>query len=245
MRGMRTRGSSMVIVLAGVVVVLVIGSILVVATTTGLTPEQRQRLEDEIKQLVTSLGTVVPPIDAPELRQLHRQADYPRMLGWIKNSMRLDLRVGLRIVNVPGAETPMWIETPNPMPAFGSEAFRQTRVIVNVRREVLEKDPFEWIVAGFAHELSHVVLFAIHHPLQHSERAVDLTSMILGYRNFVTRTDRTQIQGGALAIALSLLLLRFGFVYIPARTRSSLGYLTKDEKRYASRHLARIEAACG
>ncbi|MFB9264899.1 hypothetical protein ACFFWD_17310 [Bradyrhizobium erythrophlei] len=235
----------MVIVLAGIVAILVIVSILVVATTSGLSPEERHRLEDEIGQLVTALGRIVPPINAPELRRLHREADYPRMLGWIKNSMRLDLRVGLRIVDTTTAERPMWIETPNPMPAYGSDAFRQTRVIVNVRREVLEKDPFEWIVAGFAHELSHVVLFSIHHKLQHSERAVDLTSMILGYRNFVTRTDRTRIEGGALAIALSLVLLRFGFVYIPGRTRTSLGYLIKDEKRYASRHLATLEGAAG
>ena len=229
--------------LAVLVGLLLILSIVVCIMSTGLSREQQQRLEEEIRQLVASLGRVTAPINAPELRRLHAVADYPRMLGWIKNQMRLDLRVGLRVVDSENAKTPMWIEIPRPLPAYGSPEFKQTRVIVNVRKQVLDKDPFEFIVAGFAHELSHVVLFSICHPLQHSERAVDLTSMILGYRDFVIKTDRTKIHGGAFAVVLALVLLPFGYFFIPGRTRSSLGYLTKYEKRYACAHLAAIENA--
>jgi hypothetical protein len=226
-------------VLLGLLVVLVI--VISIACITGLSRNDQQRLEEEIRQLLSALGRVSAPISTPTLRQLYRDADYPRMLGWIKNQMRLDLRVGLRVVDSNNARTPMWIEIPRPLPAFGSQEFKQTRVIVNVRKEVLEKDPFEFIVASFAHELSHVVLFAINHPLQDSERAVDLTSMILGYRDFVIRTDRTKIHGGAFAVVLAALLLPFGYVFIPGRTESSLGYLTKPEKRYACARLAAIE----
>jgi hypothetical protein len=46
------------------------------------------------------------------------------------------------------------------------------------RRDIVHTNRFEWIVAGFARELSHVVLFSIGHKLQEEEKAVDLTSMI-------------------------------------------------------------------
>jgi hypothetical protein len=218
---MSTNGMWQTFLFGSFVVALIFSSAKI---ASGLSRKERRQLEEEIRQLVASLGRVTAPINTPELRRLYDDADYPRMLGWIKNQMRLDLRVGLRVVDSRDAKNPMWIETPRPMPIYGSREFRQTRVIVNVRKEILDKHPFEFVVAGFAHELSHVVLFSIGHPLQHSERAVDLTSMILGYRNFVIRTDRTIYGNGV-------------------RVHSSLGYLTRFEKEYAHAHLARIESA--
>ena len=202
-----------------------------------------ERLKGEIELLVNSLGRVTPPIDPTQLKKLHDQADFPRMLGWIKNSMRLDLRVGIRIVDSGPDRTPMWIETPRAMAPFGTEEFRRTRVIVNVRKDVLDRYPFEWIVAGFAHELAHVVLFATGHPLQHSERAVDLAAMIAGYRNFVIKTDNTKIHGGVFAVTFAMLALPLGLLFIPGHTKSSLGYLTRGEKRTARSILEKIEKA--
>jgi hypothetical protein len=203
--------------------------------------DARGGLKNEIALLLGALGGVTPVVDPTVLKQLHGQAEFAKMLGWIKNSMHLDLRVGLRIVDTGNATTPMWIETPRSMPPYGSQEFRNTRVIVNVRREALDRYPFDWIVAGFAHELSHVVLFSIGHALQKSERAVDLTAMILGYRDFIARTDRTEVQGGAAAVLLSVVLLPLGLLFIPGHKKSSLGYLSKGEKRFARRHLSAIE----
>src|SRR5689334_2106083 len=129
-----------------------------------------------IDQLLNSFGRVVPPIDPTVLKQLHRREDYASMLGWIKRQMRLNLRVGLRIVTDGSPSSPMWIETPQRLPLFGTTEFQRTRVIVNVRQDLLQTKPFNWVVAGFAHELSHVVLFSISHPLQKEEKAVDLTA---------------------------------------------------------------------
>src|SRR5262249_40133244 len=153
------------------------------------------------------------------------------MLGWIKQSMKLDLRVGLRIVNAAGPSPPMWIETPRPMPAFGTAEFCRTRVVVNARRDLLETRPFTWIVAGFAHELAHVVLFSIDHPLQHQEKAVDLTAMILGYQLFVADAEVTRIEGAWLSTLLMLILLPLGvFFWRGTSTRTHrLGYLTAAE----------------
>lgn len=157
------------------------------------------------------------------------------MLGWIKNSMGLDLRVGFRIVDSPEPSAPMWIETPKYMPAYGTREFRNTRVIVNVRRDLLETKPFGWVVAGFAHELSHVVLFSIGHPLQHEEKAVDLTAMILGYPTFVESAEVTVTKGRLSSAIMALLLLPIGIIFwagTSSRT-TRLGYLTKSEAAFA------------
>src|SRR5205085_9113262 len=124
-------------------------------------------------------------VDQQTLKRLHKKADFPAMLGWIKQSMRLNLRVGLRIVN-HREKRPMWIEWTNTIPSIGTAEFSDKRVVVNATREALEK-PLDWIVAGFAHELAHVVLCSMNHKLQEDEKAVDLTAMILGYDKFMRK----------------------------------------------------------
>jgi hypothetical protein len=118
-----------------------------------------------IEQLVQSLGGgAVQEINPRTLKKLYKQRNFPAMLGWIKNSMRLDLRVGLRVVEGDKHKRPMWIEWTNRIPSIGTTDFRNTRVIVNATHDALSK-PFNWIVAGFAHELAHVVLCSLDHPL--------------------------------------------------------------------------------
>ena len=174
-------------------------------------------IKSYIDELLQSFGRVTPPVNADTLARLHGRKDYAAMLGWIKNSMGLDLRVGLRIVDSIGPSAPMWIETPRPMPAYGTEQFRRVRVIVNAWRDVLETKPFGWIVAGFAHELSHVVLFATGHALQHEEKAVDLTAMILGFQNFVVEAEK-----------------------IEANRKEWFGYLTTGERQFARQYLRQV-----
>jgi hypothetical protein len=115
-------------------------------------------------------------------------------------------------------------------------------VIVNARKDVLETKPFSWIVAGFAHELSHVVLFSIGHPLQHEEKAVDLTAMILGYQFFVAYAEITKTEGRWISVLLMLLLLPLGVVFWRGtQTKTErLGYLTPTEAKFAQQHLAKL-----
>jgi hypothetical protein len=200
-------------------------------------------VSDEIRlyldELVPSMGRIIPPIDSDILRRLHSARNYAAMLGWIKNSMNLELRVGLRVVDSSETHTPMWIEMPTKMPHYGTPAFRNTRVIVNACREILETKPFDWTVAGFAHELSHVVLSSIGHRLRHDEKAVDLTAMLLGYAYFVSDAQQTKVKGAFLSAMLMLLLLPFGFLFwAGTRTQKSrLGYLTSEEARFAVKYI--------
>jgi hypothetical protein len=197
-------------------------------------------VRNHLVQLLNSFGSVTPPIDPAILRTLYDRRDYAAMLGWIKNTMRLDLRVGLRIVKSPQPSAPMWIETPANMPPYGTSAFRNTRVIVNVRQDLLETKPFGWVVAGFAHELSHVVLFPIGHPLQHEEKAVDLTAMVLGYPAFVESAEVTVTEGWLSSIIMALLLAPLGMMLWAGTSKRTtrLGYLTRSEAAFARSLLA-------
>lgn len=197
-------------------------------------------IEDYLRRLIGSLGQVAPPIDADTLGRLYLRGDYPAMLGWIKNSMRIELRIGLRVVDLQAASPPLWIETPNPMPRPGTPEHQRARAVVNVRRDWLAGKPFGWVVAGFAHELSHVVLFSLDHPLQHEEKAVDLTAMILGYDRFIVTAEATTTHWNPWSILLSIALLRFGIVLFqrPAQSTERLGYLSRAEAEAARRWLA-------
>jgi hypothetical protein len=199
------------------------------------------KLNKEIEVLLGSMGGVRSPIDPTQLKKLYDQADFPSMLGWIKNSMRLDLRVGMRVVDSGPERTPMWIEMPKVIAPYGTEEFRRTRVIVNVQKRVLNNYAFEWIVAGFAHELAHAVLASIGHPPPHNERAVDLAAMIAGYRNFAVKTNTNEIHGGAAAVIFAIFAPFLGLLFIPGHSSSSLGYLTRGEKKAACRYLEKLE----
>jgi hypothetical protein len=198
-------------------------------------------IRNHLVHLLNSFGSAAPQIDPAILRMLYDRKDYASMLGWIKNSMRLNLSVGLRIVDSSKRSAPMWIETPKHVPPYGTHEFRNTRVIVNVRRDLLETKPFEWVVAGFAHELSHVVLFSIVHPLQHEEKAVDLTAMILGYPTFIESAEITVTKGRLGSILMALLLVPFGILFWRGTSTQTtrLGYLTKSEASFARNLLAR------
>src|SRR5262245_25381145 len=208
----------------------------------GLGTVMTASVYDALEQLLNTFGRVTPPVDPTVLKSLYRRKDYASMLGWIKNSLKLDLRVGLRIVNASGPSPPMWIEIPRPLPPFGTAEFRRTRVVVNVRRDLIETKPFAWVVAGFAHELCHVVLFSIGHPLQHEEKAVDLTAMILGYQSFVADAEVTRTEGAWLSALLMLILAPLGIFFWRGTSKRTqrLGYLTTAEADFARQHLAGI-----
>ncbi|WP_158815783.1 hypothetical protein [Methylocapsa sp. S129] len=198
-------------------------------------------IRDYLDELQNSFAAA-PPIDSSVLKTLYDRQDYAAMLGWIKNSMRLDLRVGLRIVDAPDSSPPMWIEIPQPMPRRGTAEFRETRVIVNARRDVLEAKSFVCVVAGFSHELSHAVLSAMDHRLQHEEKAVDLTAMLLGYQSFIGDAEVTKMDGLIWSLLLMAVLLPTGFLFWRSTTKTwRLGYLTRAEAAAARDHLAPAE----
>lgn len=127
----------------------------------------------------------VSPIPARKLRALHRLRDYEGMVRLIRRAMNLDVRLLVGWVNSGGpkgmAQTPAWVEIPANMPFYGSAEFKKLSIRMFLRKEFLEENSYDKVAIAIAHELSHVVLDSIYHPLRKEEKAVDLTAMLLGF----------------------------------------------------------------
>jgi hypothetical protein len=190
----------------------------------------RQALvESYINQLRASFGRLRTPVTEEELRALYDTGDYAGMVSHIQRTLRLDVTMRLGLVNKGGPNAPAWVEAPVPMPMYGTAEFRQLIITMYLRKAFLARGSFDEVVMAIAHELCHVVLDAIAHPLQNQEEAVDLTAMLLGFRDFYVtgcRSVRRKILSPAERLA--------GYEVYQI---SSQGYLTQEEVSHAATYM--------
>jgi hypothetical protein len=187
-------------------------------------------IESYINQLRTSFGRLRTPVAEDELRALYDNKDYAGMVGHIQKTLRLDLTMRLGLVNQGGpVGCPAWIVAPVPMPMYGTQEFRRLTITMYLRKAFLARVSFDEVVMVIAHELCHVVLNATTHPLRRQEEAVDLTAMLLGFRDFYVtgcRTVRRQV--------LSPAEQRAGYEGHEIRSQ---GYLTQEEVGHAATYM--------
>lgn len=196
-------------------------------------PLRAEMIQAYIGQLRASLGAM-KPIDETELRELFGKNDYTGMVKIIRDKLGLDLRVRVGIVNDGGpVGAPAWITAPKPMPRFGTAAFRQTLVTVFLRKTFLSNHTFEQVVIAIAHELSHIVLFGTNHRLQDREEAVDLTAMLLGYRDLYVAGSFCEVGPTSFWGRINPLSEK-RVAGVQGRIYRTLGYLTPEEVRYAA-----------
>jgi hypothetical protein len=189
-------------------------------------PIRTEMIQSYIAQLRTSLGEV-QPVGEDRLRELFGKQDYTGMVKLIRDHMRLDLRVRVGLVNEGGPEgAPAWVSAPKPMPRFGTAEFQRTLVTVYLRKSFVRSHYFEEVAIAIAHELSHIVLFGIGHSLQECEEAVDLTAMLLGYRDLYVAGSYTKIYQSTFWQRL--------VEGVERHTYRTVGYLTPEEVRYAA-----------
>ncbi len=138
-----------------------------------------------LSQLNASFRGVREPVDQVPYRELIAKRDYEGVLGKIADQLCIPSALQIGYVNSGGPEeASCWVYMPTVMPQFGSSTLRKSKFTVYVRKRFLAVAPPDTVVAAFAHEMSHIVLGVISHPLRHNEKAVDLTAMVLGYRHF-------------------------------------------------------------
>jgi hypothetical protein len=120
---------------------------------------------------------------------MHAAQDYKGMVQLIKKAMSIE-DVTFLVFWVPeGAaqrkqqkDAPAWVQLPEELPFYGTKAFKETSLKMFFRKSFLEGHTYDQVAIVIAHELSHVVLDSIRHPLRREEKAVDLTAMLLGFR---------------------------------------------------------------
>jgi hypothetical protein len=190
-------------------------------------PIRKEMVESQLYQLREALGGGRPPVARKQLWVMYSEKNYTGIVKFVRDSMNLDLRIRVGLSNVDSrTQAPAWVQMPSPMPPLGTPAFKQTLATVFLSKSFLSRANFDQVVLAVAHEISHIVLNSTNHPLRDQETAVDLTAMLLGYRDFYV--------GGCESVRIE----RRWFSRIETHAHQRYGYLTPDEVRYADRILA-------
>jgi hypothetical protein len=141
----------------------------------------------------------VPPIATEPLKALHAAQDYKGMVRLIKKAMNIaDIKFSVLWVPdgaAPQHDAPAWVllpRLPDRLPYYGTKEFKETSLEICFRKSFLRKQRYDQVAITIAHELSHVVLDSIRHPLFRDERAVDLTAMLLGFRRLYLSGAHTE-----------------------------------------------------
>ena len=155
-----------------------------------------------IGQLLQALPCV-PPISSAPLKALHEAKNYTGMVKLIKKAMNIE-DVTFVVTLVPEGrakngnqkDAPAWVSLPIEMPRYGTTAFKALELKIFFRKDFFEKRSYVQASIAIAHELSHVVLESICHPLRKEEKAVDLTAMLLGFRLLYVAGCHTEERSG-------------------------------------------------
>jgi hypothetical protein len=191
-------------------------------------PIRKEMLESQLRQLCEALGGGRPPVARKQLWIMYNEKNYTGMVKFVRDSMNLGLRIRVGLSNVESpTQAPAWVQMPSPMPPFGTPAFKQTLVTVFLSKSFLSRATFDQVILAVAHEISHIVLNGTNHALRDQETAVDLTAMLLGYRDFYV--------GGCESVRIE----RRWFSRVETHAHQRYGYLTPNEVRYADRILVR------
>jgi hypothetical protein len=200
----------------------------------GTKPAKADTILSYLNQLRSSLGNARTPVAPRPLREFYDTRNYAAMVKTVRDGMGLPMRVQVGLVNQGGPEkAPAWVSYPKPLPRLGTEAFKRTLVTVFLRKSFLAASEFESVVMAIAHELSHIVLFGIGHPLEEDEVAVDLTAMLLGYRDFYVAGCHREIRAKSVGQYLAR-FFRQWLEGVERRAFQTLGYLTPEEVRFAA-----------
>jgi hypothetical protein len=142
---------------------------------------------DQLKRVLPCLQ----PISPKQLKALHAAQDYKGMAQLIKKAMNIaDVTFRVFWVTDGAAKkrdnrAPAWIQLPrlpDRLPFYGTKEFKKMSLKIFFRKSFIKRQTYDKIAITIAHELSHVVLDSIRHPLFREEKAVDLTAMLLGFR---------------------------------------------------------------
>ncbi len=180
---------------------------------------RKQEVERWIDTLTASFGRCKVPIDEKLLSEAWERGDISEMVSIIKRHLGITSSLRLGLVNSGMGDIPAWVMMSNQASLFGNIGLNRVTTTIYLRRSFIQKSGFEGTVVAIAHEMSHIVLNSLAHPLRMQEEAVDLTAMLLGFRDFyVTGTSLTEVNTNHYTIV-------------------HLGYLTREEISYASEYM--------
>ena len=136
-----------------------------------------------------------------------RLKEYAWAIQEIKNAMNLPYKI--KVLSDCRLENGGNIAIPFPFP--GGQNLSNYKFEISINPKILSD--FNFFVTVVSHELSHLLLYSIKHECAPSEKATDITSIIIGFAPFIKK-GRKQIEHNS-----------FGF----AESETTSGYLSDDE----------------
>ncbi len=141
---------------------------------------------DQIRTWVSTLtqlfGDPRPLVDPKPLQELHTEARYVELVEAMIPQFGIKHHLNIDLVDAAGpGNAPAWVHFEK-VSLFGLGLFPRIRRTLCMRKPFLAAAPFAVAVTAAAHELSHLALESLGHPLFQEEKAVDLTGMLFGYR---------------------------------------------------------------
>jgi hypothetical protein len=135
-----------------------------------------------VDQLRRSLP-YVPPFPNRKIKALHRKREFGGIVRLVRSMMNVDARITLHWTSnpLPDRKAKAWIRLPENMLQYGTQAFKDLKLDMFILKAFAHQSRCHEFIIAVAHELSHIVLESIRHPLRTEEKAVDLTAMLLGF----------------------------------------------------------------
>jgi hypothetical protein len=129
----------------------------------------------------------VPPLPVQAIKALHKKRDFGGIVRLIRSTMNVEVGLTIHWTSGPppkGLEkAKAWISLPQKMPYYGTPAFKELKLDIFILKSFIQTSNYDEFAIVVAHELSHVVLESIKHPL----KTEDLTAMLLGF-SYLYRT---------------------------------------------------------
>lgn len=140
--------------------------------------------EEQLASITKTLKNsfpVINPINRNLLEGLFNEKKYTEIFSVMKNHMGITCRLSVKCITTKRnpSDSPATVDIPENFPLFGTSAQKNLVIKLTFYKELT--DSFFVFIMAISHELSHIVLNSVAHPLKTSEEATDITAMILGY----------------------------------------------------------------
>jgi hypothetical protein len=138
---------------------------------------------EQIKTITQALKEslcVIPPIETRALESQFYLKEYVRVTRFIKNIMGISCQLSVKCLTHYPKDQPLGkVKLIDPFPRMGTRDYLLTRPEITIRADLLED--FHLFMAVISHEMAHIVLHGMNHPLKISEVATDITALGLGF----------------------------------------------------------------
>jgi hypothetical protein len=204
-----------------------------------------EHIEQMLTKLERSFGRPRQAVDLDALQRVYgKERNMPQL---VKTCAQAIFTAGMPRIRV-GVYKNGWprkgiafLQLPAHVPPYGTRQFRDTCFTMGFHDTELRKTSFCTTAFAVAHELSHIILYSVNHPLQDDERVVDLTAMFFGFaevyaegKTYVSGTSTMYVRRhmGMRGVLLDM-LGKNALDAVPSQNTSSVGYLSSAEMHYA------------